>query len=462
MIKKNEKGATMIALVMVIMSLVLMIGIGISSIHLKSIRAIEGTEESMRAFYAADSGLERAMLYLYNESEEPSGEMGELHNEATFETIFIIEDGESFINSYGYYKGVKRALRLTYPTITTETEMYTVTYDANSGSCIPSSRTVEDGTTAAAPSCSRSGYTISSFTRTSGSGGTLNTTTGEVVNVTGDQTIRVDWSLIATASPFWSTSFDCAEWEQGSPLGCDGLKAGGGWTCSDSYGSYGGQITTAASNPLSEGSRGFRHWQGDGTNNNSGGVVLEFGSPQPEFWLRWYHRYEAGFKWSDEHGGEPHYDKIFYIHTNKAGNAIFPSHPNGNRWRIATQAPSGVAASASGIGWQYTMGGPQSDGDFHLHEAYVKMDTDGTDGIARLWIDGELIVESFNVNYSGGSDSAEDQTAREGWVSMLIGSNQNKPDNGRCMAVDYDDIVIYTETPPNTDPHGNPWIGPIN
>ncbi len=70
---------------------------------------------------------------------------------------------------------------------------YTVTYNANGGSCTPTSRTINHGSTSAAPSCSRSGYTLSSFSRTSGSGGTLNTSTGEVTNVTGNQTITANW-----------------------------------------------------------------------------------------------------------------------------------------------------------------------------------------------------------------------------------------------------------------------------
>jgi uncharacterized protein (TIGR02145 family) len=79
--------------------------------------------------------------------------------------------------------------------ITINYQTYTVTYDANSGSCSPNSREVDYGDTSAAPSCTRSGYTLTGFTRTSGSGGTLNTTTGAVTNVTGTQTIRADWAV---------------------------------------------------------------------------------------------------------------------------------------------------------------------------------------------------------------------------------------------------------------------------
>jgi hypothetical protein len=72
---------------------------------------------------------------------------------------------------------------------------YTVTYNANGGICTPSSRTIEHQKSATAPSCTRLGYTLSGFTRTSGSGGNLDTTTGAITNVTGDQTIRADWEI---------------------------------------------------------------------------------------------------------------------------------------------------------------------------------------------------------------------------------------------------------------------------
>lgn len=71
----------------------------------------------------------------------------------------------------------------------------TVIYDANGGTCTPTSRVVCYDTTSVAPSCSRTGYSISSFSRTSGSGGTLNSATGAVTNVTGDQTITANWAI---------------------------------------------------------------------------------------------------------------------------------------------------------------------------------------------------------------------------------------------------------------------------
>jgi hypothetical protein len=71
---------------------------------------------------------------------------------------------------------------------------YTVTYDANGGTCEPTTRSVEYGNNSEAPTCTRSGYYVASFSRTGGSGGDLNTETGAISNVIGDQTIQVNWS----------------------------------------------------------------------------------------------------------------------------------------------------------------------------------------------------------------------------------------------------------------------------
>ena len=69
---------------------------------------------------------------------------------------------------------------------------FTVQYDGNGGTCEPISRTVGYGSTADSPSCTREGYSLVNFVRSVGSGGTLDVLTGEVSNVTGDQTIRAE------------------------------------------------------------------------------------------------------------------------------------------------------------------------------------------------------------------------------------------------------------------------------
>ncbi len=114
---KNEEGALMIAVVMAMVSISLMIGIGINYVFLKELRAIEITEESINAFYAADSGLEIAMLYIH---VGPGNESGEINDKSYFE-FFTTNAGEKdceaenyCIDSFGYSGKTKRTLRVRY------------------------------------------------------------------------------------------------------------------------------------------------------------------------------------------------------------------------------------------------------------------------------------------------------------------------------------------------------------
>ncbi|HDH53105.1 MAG TPA: hypothetical protein ENH24_01305, partial [Nitrospirae bacterium] len=114
-------------------------------------------------------------------------------------------------------------------------------------------------------------------------------------------------SIAAVDLP-WSTTYDCPAIQQGdenwvsrSPIACDGIVGYGNWTSDNGDSTYEvEQITADANNPGGEGGKGQRHWEGDGTNNLSGGTKIEFTSSQPELWVRWYMRYEQGFKWNSQ------------------------------------------------------------------------------------------------------------------------------------------------------------------
>ncbi|HQM24708.1 MAG TPA: hypothetical protein PK476_02225, partial [Candidatus Pacearchaeota archaeon] len=82
------------------------------------------------------------------------------------------------------------------------TRNYLVTYTSTAGgSCVPASRTVAYNATSAAPTCTPNvGYSLNNFTRTSGGGGTLNSATGEVTNVTGSQTIQANFIISVNGS----------------------------------------------------------------------------------------------------------------------------------------------------------------------------------------------------------------------------------------------------------------------
>lgn len=239
----------------------------------------------------------------------------------------------------------------------------------------------------------------------------------------------------------WDTSFlDCADWAQDGVIDCDGVDKSGDHLCDDTTAD---QITSDANYSQGGGGKGYRHWEGGGSNNNGGSISVAFAAPLKEFWIRFYQRYEVGFQWDTLN-----YDKLLYIHTGTVGNDIIPEYKNDDQILIYSQGGADPSAliSSVGTGWAGVMGGATSDGLWHMHEIHIKMDTDGTNGIGQYWVDGVLIIDSSTVDYSDG-----DVTARLGWTDMIIGSNQTTPNNGGCEAVDFDDIAISQ----------NGYIGPV-
>lgn len=249
----------------------------------------------------------------------------------------------------------------------------------------------------------------------------------------------------------WESTFNCAAWLQPATVSCDALSAGGSWFTTDGQGD---QITSAANNPLgTAGTRGLRHWSADGVNIGGGGLSAYFRSqPSPELWIRWYQRYQLGFTFS-----ALRYYKQLYIHTAVTSGDVIPEFVVSDYSVFASSGgATNYAVRTGNYGWKQVNRGATGDGNFHLYEVHIKMDTNSADGVGQLWIDGVLRASSTTVNWSGGNASA-----RLGWTNMQIGSNFSTVASGHNVYSDYDDIVVYNTTPPNKDPAGNPWIGPI-
>lgn len=261
----------------------------------------------------------------------------------------------------------------------------------------------------------------------------------------------------------WSTTFNCNEWTQSngltaSAVNCDSLSAHGGWTADNGDGTKKEeQITQSANNTNGGGGRGQRHWVGDGTTNGSGGLGINFATPYPELWIRWYMRYELDFQWdasttlTNQVG-----QKWLYIDPG-ATQYVHVDMSNFDTLQIGTTS-SGYWSS-SGTGWNTVMangatdvrGNKKSDGLWHRYEAHLKMDTNGSNGVIEIWIDGILRMSNQNVNYK----------TQSGWSYIVIGSNAVGSVNGRAMYLDYDDISIgttgfvgtsYDTTPPSAPP----------
>lgn len=269
------------------------------------------------------------------------------------------------------------------------------------------------------------------------------------------------------ASGQWKTSFDYGQecTMAGEPSGantdCEDIQDDGiDWDRdTDNVGGNYSECVVAGNNGDGDGGMCARFWVGDGTNAGSGKCRITFaGNRQTEFWHRWYMRYESGFAWS---GGEPNYDKTFYWFVGPTpGTSPFElltqySNPG---FGLYTQGGAGQEFRGdTDIKWTDVFGST-SDGLYHMFEVYFKMDTDQTDGIGRFWIDGDLIVDEEDVDWSGGNSEIQ-----AGFRFVEFHNNQENPANGGPAYVDYDDIEMWKVTPPNTDPvNGYPWIGPLN
>ncbi|MBI5236572.1 MAG: hypothetical protein HY886_10045 [Deltaproteobacteria bacterium] len=274
----------------------------------------------------------------------------------------------------------------------------------------------------------------------------------------------IECAAAAVSLP-WSTSFNtsgqCNDWTQanglsGTQVNCDNLTGWGSWTCDDSGvpGTNGAagtgpfheeQITSSANNPAGGGGKGQRHWKGwNGTNspnatNNSGGLSIDFAAVQPELWVRWYMRYQAGFKWANIIE-----DKIIYfdvVSTQTSVIVAWQGYGTGSDTSkiLAQSGGSQTFISSAGKGWDGTMGGAASDGLWHYYEVHLKMNTSGANGMAEMWIDGIQTVSAASVDWRPGGTGSY----LTGWNYVLFGSNSRSPDNSyACAYADFDDITI--------------------
>ena len=287
--------------------------------------------------------------------------------------------------------------------------------------------------------------------------------------------LEVNAQIQFDGSGRWSTSFEygaeCVKhWQFYDQIGyCQDIANDGiiwtGWPPSYNQHDPNRKLTSVVADASRTGNLGARFWVGDGTNSLSPTVRIEFPEPQRELWIRWYMRYQDGFQWLNH---SIHYNKTIYIRTESGAPTVIPSLLD-NAFSVYSAGAGSGWNSFGGGGWNQTYGPGVSDGQWHSFEIYIRMDTQGSgdessgsyNGIARVWVNGEFLGERNNINYSNAMASA-----RQGWRWFGFNENQNSVDNlngpigDRWAYVDYDDMTIYNRTPPNTDAHGNPFIGP--
>jgi hypothetical protein len=115
----NQKGLSLY-LAVIVMVIVLAIVFGITTILLTQLEAIKGMENSVVAFYAADTGIEKALTQRANPIPF-NGYSETLDNSASY-NIMVLAGGAGTcpaaklfcIKSAGIYKGTKRSIEVKY------------------------------------------------------------------------------------------------------------------------------------------------------------------------------------------------------------------------------------------------------------------------------------------------------------------------------------------------------------
>ena len=272
----------------------------------------------------------------------------------------------------------------------------------------------------------------------------------------------------------WETSFDYPE--ECSIRGVDNQTNCGNVQNDGTNWNWGGgtirdgntytQAVADANYPGGGGGLGARFWNYDGHNTQSGPIRVSFPNPQKELWIRWYMRYQEGFQWRSSEGGtlhRIHYNKTLYLRTGASGADVIPGLWDYFQFR-AQGDPKGNWSYPGG-GWNDSFGPGHSDGQWHCFEVYIKMNSSlgSSDGLMRWWVNGVLYAEQTDIRYDNNN-----ATSHEGFTYFTFNNNQNYVSNadgpiGLTYAyIDYDDMVIYNQTPPNSDEHGNHFIGPIS
>lgn len=114
----NQKGVSLYISI-VAMAIVLSIVFGVTTILLGQLRIIKGIESSVVAFYAAESGIEKALV----ERIDPSsldGDSDTLSNGAGYELEVLADTSPNCnatnfcINSLGNFRDAQRTIQVTY------------------------------------------------------------------------------------------------------------------------------------------------------------------------------------------------------------------------------------------------------------------------------------------------------------------------------------------------------------
>lgn len=109
----NQKGATAILLAVLILSILLIIGLGVSALMIGQIKMSAQAGQSVQAFYAADAGAERC-LYEVRKKGSNSCPSGTLDNNAAYSVTVSISEESGQISSIGRFAQTSRKIELNW------------------------------------------------------------------------------------------------------------------------------------------------------------------------------------------------------------------------------------------------------------------------------------------------------------------------------------------------------------
>lgn len=117
MSKFSQKGVSLYLSIM-IMAILLSIVLGMSGILLGQLKTMKGIENSVIAFYAADTGIEKVLVDRRNPNTNPEHYNGSV-GDATYE-VKVLSPGVNCnavnycISSVGTYRETQRAIQVSY------------------------------------------------------------------------------------------------------------------------------------------------------------------------------------------------------------------------------------------------------------------------------------------------------------------------------------------------------------
>ncbi len=111
MLKKSQKGATSILLSILILSMISVIGLGISTLIIQQIKMSGQTGQSVVAFYAADAGAERCLYEVRKNGVAVCPYAETFTNGAEYATTY---NGSDTITSIGQFMDASRKVELSW------------------------------------------------------------------------------------------------------------------------------------------------------------------------------------------------------------------------------------------------------------------------------------------------------------------------------------------------------------